>query len=556
MLTTRMTLGEVFGQVAEHNSEREAIICDDSRVRYGTALDRVSALARGLRSEGIRKGDVLAASVPACTEFVYLFFAAAELGAVIAPFDPMARPEYAAHLLADSGARIVLAAERPRIEEAIGILREGGTPEADLPRILWTRREEGSELTMDGLMGAEAGTGPPEPPVQPGDRMALLYTSGTTGSPKGAIHTHRSLIAPVAASKLVREAWTRKPSLQTVGRMAKVVARYGTRIIKMAGKPQTWLPTVGCHSITGLEILLQAVLMGDTLILMPKFNPAQALQIIQRERVSIMVVVPTALAVLLRVQEREQYDLSSLLVCGTGAAPCPEHLAREVRERFGCAIHIGFGATELGGGIAGISLDDSRDVQIQTVGKPMPGMEVKIVDENRDQVSTGEVGELACRGENLMEGYFGAADRTAEVMDEDGWYYTGDLAVMDEKGYLRIVGRKKDMIIRGGQNIYPEDIEERLMSHSNVREAAVVGVPGSAGGETIWAFVILEEGQELDAKSLMAYCRDGLERYQIPDRVRFVADFPRTSLGKPKKYELRELAVSERPGSGAGTTGA
>jgi len=543
MLNTRMTMAEAFREVAERYPDREAVVCGESRVTYGQALSQVSTLAFGLYQMGIRKGDVVATSVPPCLEFIYLFFALAEIGAIIAPSNPQIRPQHLAQLLKDSKAKAIVAFDRAKIEKVLRIMREQDET-TDLPWLLPIRGGGDSEPSLDRLLSGQGSADFSPPHVVPHDVLALLYTSGTTGKPKGAIHTHRSLIAPVVASLVIREAWIRKPSLKTVGRMAKVVARYGQRVLKAAGKPQTFLSTVGCHSITGLEVILQALLMGDKLILMPSFHPVETLRLIEQERVTILVAVPTALAIMLRVQDLERYDLSSLLICGTGSAPCPEQLAREVRERFGCAMHIGFGATELGGGIAVTSLDDSPDAQVRTVGRPMPGMEVKIVDENRREVPRGQVGELACRGENLMLGYYGAPDKTAEVMDEEGWYYTGDLAVMDEKGYLRIVGRKKDMIIRGGQNVYPEEIEEYLMAHEKIKEVAVVGVPGSTGGENIWAFLILEDEAEMKAEEVMEYCRRGLERYQIPDRVRFVTEFPRASTGKPKKYELRKLAMS------------
>ena len=544
-LDTQVTMAEAFRRAAERRLNQEALVCGDFRATYRHVQDRVSALARGLRDLGVEKQDVVASCVPPSPEFIYLFFALAELGAVIAPFDPQSRPEHLARLLVDSGAKAIMASERSGVEEAIELVREERADAGPMPLILDTVADNQSGLSVDRLLAEHQCLEPVASEVTPDDWMALLYTSGTTGRPKGAIHTHRSLIAPVVASLVVREAFTRHPSLGTVGRMAKVLARYGTRVLKAAVGRQIFLCTVGCHSMTGVEVMLQALLMGDTLVLMPKSGPLEALQLVQRERVTILIAVPTTLAILMRLQQKEAYDLSSLLICGTGSAPCPEQLAREVRDRLGCAVHIGFGATELGGGISATSLDDSADTQVQTVGRPMPGMQVRIVDESRQEVPAGHVGELACRGESVMKGYLGAPEKTAQVMDDEGWYYTGDLATLDTTGHLRIVGRKKDMIIRGGQNVYPEDIEQYLIEHTGVREAAVVGVPGAAGSEVIWAFAIPEEGQDTSPKALMSYCREGLARYQLPDQVRFVADFPRTSLGKPRKLELRELALRE-----------
>ena len=173
-------------------------------------------------------------------------------------------------------------------------------------------------------------------------------------------------------------------------------------------------------------------------------------------------------------------------------------------------------------------------------------MEIKVVDDERRELPPGEMGELACRGDSVMMGYWRAPDRTAQVVDEEGWYYTGDLATIDEQGYLRIVGRKTDMIIRGGQNIYPAEIENYLVTHDKIKEAAVVGVPAPIGGERAWAFVILEEGAEMTTREVLDYCRIGIDAYKIPDRVRFVTDFPRAASGKPQKFNLREVALRER----------
>jgi acyl-CoA synthetase (AMP-forming)/AMP-acid ligase II len=364
------------------------------------------------------------------------------------------------------------------------------------------------------------------------------------------MHVHRSLVAPVVASIKLRELWLKRPNLKTVGQMAVALARYRQRLLRAAGRPQCFLSTTSWHTITGLESMLQALLMGDRLVAMPVFHPRRALELIERERATVLIAVPTALQVMLSVQEAAQredgrgYDVSSLLICGTGAAPCSPHLAHEVRSRLGCAIHIGFGATETAGGISATSLADSDEHQAETVGQPMPGVEVKIVDEARRVLPPGEVGELACRSEGVMLGYYRAPEATARVMDDEGWYYTGDLARIDEDGYVHIVGRIKDVIIRGGQNVYPAEIEVYLAAHDRIREAAVVGMPSAIGGESVWAFVILGDGVEMTPQDVVSYCRQELEAFKIPSQVRFVADFPRTETGKPKKFELRQAYLT------------
>jgi acyl-CoA synthetase (AMP-forming)/AMP-acid ligase II len=281
---------------------------------------------------------------------------------------------------------------------------------------------------------------------------------------------------------------------------------------------------------------------------MPRFHPEEALRIVERERVTVFVTVPTAYQALLALPDVARYDTSSLLVCATGGAPCPPSLAREIRQRFGCALYNGFGMTEAAGGISVSSLADSDEKQVETVGRVMPGIDVRIVDEERRDLPPGEVGELAVRGESVMLGYYQAPELTARVKDENGWLYTGDLARIDEKGYLRIVGRAKDVIIRGGQNIYPAEIEGYLSSHPKIEDAAVVGVPSAVGGESVWAFVRLKENAQMTIQEVLDHCRGTLEPYKIPSQVRFVSELPQAETGKSQKFKLREAAIQELTG--------
>jgi acyl-CoA synthetase (AMP-forming)/AMP-acid ligase II len=531
-LTLQMTLYQALRRVTENRPAQEALICGNLRLTYGQLQERIDRTADFLAHLGVGKGDRVALMLPPGADYITLFFAIARRGAVVVPIDPTVRPQ-----------RVLQIAEQ--IAPARMVVAE------PLPEAIVSGLPEGIEVHLaDEFLPERMPVLPPAPPpeVAPGDLLAILYTSGTTGAPKGAMHTHRSLIAPVVASLKLRELWMKRPSLAQLPKMGRALARYRRRLLRAAGRPQIFLSTTGYHNTTGIEVFLQALLMGDTLVVQPFFHPVEALELIQRERVTVLVAVPTALAVMLRVENFDRYDLSSLLICGTGAAPCPPDLAREIQRRFGCALHIGFGATEIGGGIAATDIGDSPDLQAETVGRPMPGMEVRIADEEGRPLPPGQVGELWVRGENVMLGYWGASDLTEQVLDAEGWYHTGDMAVMDERGYLRIVGRKKDMIIRGGRNIYPEEIERHLVAHPGIREVAVVGVPGRFGDEEVWAFVIPAEGRTLTSQEVREFCRGVLEPYQIPQVVRIVEDFPRASTGKPQKFRLREMAMREETG--------
>ncbi len=532
-LTLQMTMYQALRRVTEDRPQQEALVCGSARLTYGQLQERVDRVGTLLDHMGIRKGDRLLLMLPPGVDFITLFFAAARQGVVVAPLDPTALAQRIIQVSEQVAPAHMVVAEPPS-PSLLGELPSGIT--VHLAEEFFPERMPGQSIA-------------PPPEVAPTDLLAIIYTSGTTGVPKGAMHTHRSLIAPVVASLKLRELWLHRPSPAQLARMGRALLRYRERLLRAAGRPQIFLSTVGFHTTTGIEVFLQALLMGDTLVIQPHFHPVEALELIQRERATVLVAVPTALAVMLRVEKFDQYDLSSLLICGTGSAPCPPDLAREIQRRFGCALHIGFGATETGGGIAATDIGDSEKDQAETVGRPMPGIEVRIVDDQGHPLPPGEVGELWVRGEGVMMGYWGASDLTAQALDAEGWYHTGDMAVMDERGYLRIVGRKKDMIIRGGRNIYPEAIERYLTSHPGIREAAVVGVPGRFGDEEIWAFVILEEGSDLTPRQIREYCRGALEPYQIPQVVRIVPDFPRTSTGKPQKFRLREMAMGEA-GSG------
>ena len=554
MIRTNTSLAEAFESTAQQNLHKEAVVYGDVRLTYGELARQVDALAYGLAKLGVKKGDRVGLLLHNCPEYVVAFFALAKIGAVSVLLNPQLRRRQLELILREC--------------EPVGVIMSGGTSTGE--SMAGVRDAQAALpgfrhlIVVDG--GAEAGlrfdtlmeeAPPPSyspPTVAPEDLAAFIYTSGTTGTPKGAMHSHRGLITPVVASLRLREMWIKIPSPKMAARMVRVLARYGTRLLQSVGRQQTMLSPMGMHAIGGLEVTLQSLLMGDRLVLMPRFNPLEMMELVQKERVSIVIAAPMTYTVLLRLKDIDRYNTSSLLICAVGTAPCPPELARQIHEQFGCAVHIGFGTTELAGGVSATSIEDSDQRQAETVGQPMPGMEIKIVDEEGHGVPAGEVGEMVCRGESVMLGYYRAPEATAEVVDREGWYHTGDLAVMDDKGYLRVVGRKKDMIIRGGQNIYPVEIERYLQAHEGISEAAVVGVPATIGGEEVWAYLVVEPDSQMTNEEVLEYCRKGLGAYQIPHQVRFVADLPRSSMGKPQKFVLRETAQQERrPETSTGT---
>jgi len=546
--TIEMTMGEALANVATRVGRRVALVAGGEQVTYGQLWERADGLAWSLRGLGIGQGDRIATLLWPGAEFVYLFFATALLGAVIVPLPPRLRRHEMEGFLRELQPKLVVTTTELEVAEGLEALRVLKREEPFLHHVLVTDAPEAGEPDFPALLTISPQAGGVAAQVNPKDLLAILYTSGTTGKAKGIMHSHRGLIAPVVASIKLRETWMTWPNFRLLNRWLRVLVRYGLRLLAAAGRQQTMLSTNGIHTIAGLEAMLQALLMGDKLVLLQRFHPLRVLEAIERERVTVLIAVPMAYVAMMRSREFDNYRHSSLLICAVGAAPCPPELAREIRRRFGCAVHIGFGLTEIGGGIAATSLEDAPSRQAETVGQPMPGIEIRVVDEEHRPLPPDSVGELACRSDSLMLGYFGDRHNLGEVVDEQGWLYTGDLAVMDAEGYIRIVGRKKDMIIRGGQNVHPARIEAHIATLAQVREAAVVGVSDALGGESVWAFVILETGARLGEQDILTHCRGSLEAYEIPQQVRIVEDLPRTSTGKPQKYKLREIAEKERQG--------
>jgi fatty-acyl-CoA synthase len=545
-ITRQMTLGEALQLAATSYSRRIAIVEREERTSYRQLLRGVQRLASRMRSLGVSKGDRVALLLWSSSDFIFSFFAAAEIGAVAAPLPPRMRREQMQAYLRHLDPSLIVASTAIEIPGGLDALQELKRELPSLREIWLTDEPPGGDLIGEDDRENEVEQSVENDGLSPEDLVTILYTSGTTGEAKGVMHSHRGLISPVVASMKLREMWMNFfPTLGRLRRWVRVLLRYGARLVRAAGRQQVFLSTMSMHTISGLEAMLQALLMGDRLVMHPKFHPVHSLETIEKERVTVLIGVPLSYMMMLRVQGFDEYRLSSLLICATGAAPCPPELAREIQRKFGCAVHVGFGMTELGGGIAATMLEDSPTHQAETVGKAMPGMDVMIVDNQGKPLPRGEVGELACRTDSMMMGYFGEEKRLLPHGNEDGYFYTGDLAIIDADGYIRIVGRKKDMIIRGGQNIHPSKIERELARIDAVREAAVVGVPDSLGIERVCAYVILEDGRDLTAKEIVARCREQLEAYEVPERIWIVEDYPRTQTGKPQKFKLRQMAVEK-----------
>jgi fatty-acyl-CoA synthase len=543
-LTSRMTLDAAFAANLPYFADREALVYGNSRITYREMGEKIAALAGNLCALGIQPGERVAAIMPNSPELLYCFYAVPQAGAVLVPINPNFKLRELRHILSESEAVAVILVPQVWGNNLLDIVEE---LRPELPRLRHViikgdaKGQPADVLPLSDLLVANPDHPAPAPGSlrKPEDLYGLMYTSGTTGVPKAVMHSHYSVLASMLGAR--NSAMKGTPEA-----MQRFAARYGARFGRYYGKPWTNLGPSPYHALAGYGLALSCIMDGNRLLVVERFLPTLFMELIQREQVNVLVGPPSIYTVLVDMKDADKYDTSSLLYAVIATAPCPPELARRVRDMFGCPVMIPFGATETGSGALTTQLSDPDDIAFNTVGTVMPGVEIRIVNDEHQEVAKGEVGELAIKREGNMLGYFNAPEATAAVLDAEGWYYTGDLATIDDQGNVKIVGRKKDLILRGGQNVYPVEIENFLMTMPQVQLAAVIGVPTRVGGEKVWAFLLLNPGTTLTAKDVLAYCRANIAGYKVPDEVRIVENLPMTPTGKIQKFMLRELAVSQK----------
>jgi fatty-acyl-CoA synthase len=455
-------------------------------------------------------GERVAVWAPNIPEWVLLEFGAGLAGIILVTVNPAYKPKELEYVLRQSGAAGIFLVPEFRgnpMAESLASVRP----------LLPALRDSVLFTEWDAFLA----TCPPEPSlpeVRPSDPVQIQYTSGTTGFPKGALLTHRGL---TNNSRLFAEILGIQP---------------GDRVVN----PFPMFHTAGC----ALGVL-GVVQSGACLIPVYAFEPALMLDLLETEAADIALGVPTALLAVLECPELAQRDLSRIRVVASGGATVPAELVKRIERELGVQFSIIYGSTECSPVITQVRLDDDFTDKTETLGRPIPQTDVKIIDdESGKTLPIGEVGELCARGYCVMAEYFDMPEQTAESIDEEGWYHTGDLASMDERGFLRIEGRLKDMIIRGGENIYPREIEDLLFQHPKLAEVAVVGVPDERWGEAVAAFVRVTAGEEVTGDELFAYCREHLAPHKTPRSWNFVDAFPMTASGKIQKFVLRESLAS------------
>jgi long-chain acyl-CoA synthetase len=489
-------LAELLTDTAARSPDGDAIKLDDLRLSYRGLEQAAGRVAGLLEAKGMRPGDRVGVMLPNVPYFAAVYYGILRGGGVVVPMNVLLKEREVEYYLSDSEARLLFAWHELADAAHAGsdgahadcLLVEPGDFEAVLER--WGSSPE--------IVGRESG-----------DTAVILYTSGTTGKPKGAELTHDNLRrnADIAIGLFGMDADT-----VTLGA----------------------LPLFHSFGQTcGLNATIRA---GGCLTLIPRFHPGRALQIIERDRVTVFEGVPTMYSALLGDPSRGEVDTSTLRVCVSGGAAMPGEVMRNFEQAFGCTILEGYGLSETSP-VASFNHPD-RERKPGSIGTPIEGVEMQVWDDEGNELPQGEVGEIVIRGHNVMKGYWRKPGATAAAIDEDGWFRSGDMARLDEDGYFFIVDRKKDLIIRGGYNVYPREVEEVLYEHPAVHEAAVVGIPHPQLGEEIGAAVALKPGVSVDAAELRDHVKRQVAAYKYPRRVWIVDELPKGPSGKILKREI------------------
>ncbi len=495
-----LNLASLLTESAQQAPERPAIRLGEIELSYGDLDDRSARLATLLCERGIEPGDRVGVMLPNVPEFPVAYYGVLRAGGIVVPMNVLLKRREIAFYLEDSGAKLLLA-WHGFAEEA-----RAGAAEAGVDLI-------GVEPASFAATLAELEPTPGLVETDEEDTAVILYTSGTTGKPKGAELTHLNLFRNADVSS------------RTTCQVAE-----GDVVLGALPLFHSFGQTVGMNA---------SLKVGACLTLVPKFDPGEALGTMQRDGVTHFYGVPTMFGALLHHPERESFDTSSLRTCVTGGASMPVEVLRGFEDTFGAAVLEGYGLSETSP--VASSNHPGQERKPGSIGTPIEGVEMRLVDENDEPVAQGEVGEVVIRGHNIMKGYWGRPDATGEAM-RGGWFHSGDMARIDEEGYFFIVDRKKDMIIRGGYNVYPREVEEVLFEHPKIREAAVLGVPHDEWGEEIGAAVVLHDGEEVAPEEVSAYVKERIAAYKYPRIVWFLDDLPKGPTGKILKREIEPPA--------------
>lgn len=539
MVFTEDTIGEFFEKEVEKHPDREFMVYPDRDLRF-TYLEfnqRVDMLAKGLLSIGLKKGDHMGIWAKNVPDWLTFMFATAKIGVVLVTVNTAYKSHELAYVMKQSDMKALAiidgfrdvdyvetvyslveelkthsrgnlkCKEFPHLESVIYIGPEKHRGMYNTPELLLLGKHTSDEILVQAKKS-----------LSHKDVINMQYTSGTTGFPKGVMLTHRNILNN---------------------------GYYIGERQKFTGSDRLCLPVPLFHCF-GIVLGVLAILThGGTLIMVELFDPLLVLAAIQKEKCTAVYGVPTMFIAEFTHPMFSMFDLSSLRTGIMAGSTCPIEAMKRVMEDMNMKeVTIAYGLTEASPVFTQTSVDDPIEKKVNTVGTKMPHIEVKIVDPETGQTQgAGEAGEICCWGYNVMEGYYNMPDMTRETIDPEGWLHSGDLAIMDEDGYYSIVGRIKDMIIRGGENIYPREIEEFLHTMQGVKDVQVVGIPDDKYGELVGAFIIKEENSDLKEEDVRDYAISKIARYKVPKHVFFVEEFPLTASGKVQKFKLKELSL-------------
>jgi fatty-acyl-CoA synthase len=518
------TIGANLRRTAAAHPDAEVLVDVPAGRRWTyAAFDAdTDILARGLIAAGLAAGDRVGIWAPNCAEWVQLQYATAKAGIILVTINPAYRSHELSYALRQSGVRVLVSAERFKTSDYRAMVEEAGPELAVLEDVIfigtpqWDALFEAGRGLADGDLLAEREAG-----LSADDPINIQYTSGTTGFPKGATLSHHNILN----------------NAFFIGEGCRYTER-----------DRVCVPVPFYHCFGMVLGNLACTTHGACIVIpAPGFDPARTLAAVQAERCTSLYGVPTMFIAELALPGFGDYDLSTLRTGIMAGSPCPvEVMKRVISEMHMTEVTICYGMTEVSPVSNQTTVDDDMDRRVSTVGRVHPHVEVKVTDPETGRVlPRGAAGEMCIRGYSVMLGYWNEPAKTAEAIDAARWMHTGDLAVMDEAGYLNIVGRIKDLVIRGGENIYPREIEEFLYGHPAIEEVQVIGVPDLKYGEELCAWIRVRPGAELDAAAVREYCQGKIAHYKIPRYVRLTSDFPMTVTGKVQKFKMRQTSIAE-----------
>lgn len=499
--------------------DRDLIVFEGKRWSYARAYDRVNRLAKGLRDLGVQKGDRIGMLQVNCNQYVEVYFASAKVGAIFVPLNFRAKVEELSYVIDNASVKIIFVGQR-YLQMIDGILSQSTT----VKHVICLEGIEEKGISYEDLMNS-----PPlediTEEIEDEDITVLMYTSGTTGRPKGVPLRHSGFV-----SYVLENVEPANPDIEEKNLLASPF-----------------------YHVAGMQAMLAAVYGGRTLVLMPQFKTEEWMRLVQEERVTRTMLVPTMLKWIIDHPDFKGYDLTSLKVITYGAAPMPFEVIKKAIEEMPWVRFIkAFGQTETASTITVLGpedhiLDGTEEVQkkklnrlASSIGRPLPDVEIKIVDAEEKILPPYQTGEIMARGPRVMTGYWGDEKKTKRVKTEDGWLYTGDRGWQDEDRYIYLAGRGDDLIIRGGENISPEEVEKALCSFPKIEEAACIGVPDPEWGQEPRAIVVLKKGESATEEDILKFCKDKLAGFKRPKSFVFIDRLPRNHMGKLLRKELRE----------------